>query len=144
MSNIVVSGTGSASLSLLLFNSIICQFCMIISFKKSHPLLAILKGKAKTFNGREIVVPVEYADGGSSVFGDKHALGNAYTPAVADITKDLHRLINYANWSLFINQRRNSSYEPYTRQLKTLSVLKLQTYRSHLKKQLQKICLLLL
>ena len=86
MSNIVVSGTGSASLSAL-----IQQYYMPVLydniFKKSHPLLAILKGKAKTFNGREIVVPVEYADGGSSVFGDKHALGSAYTPAVADIAK---------------------------------------------------------
>jgi hypothetical protein len=86
MSNIVVSGTGSASLSAL-----IQQYYMPVLydniFKKSHPLLAILKGKAKTFNGREIVVPVEYADGGSSVFGDKHALGSAYTPAIAEIAK---------------------------------------------------------
>lgn len=86
MSNIVVSGTGSASLSAL-----IQQYYMPVLydniFKKSHPLLAILKGKAKTFNGREIVVPVEFADGGSSVFGDKHALGSAYTPAIAEIAK---------------------------------------------------------
>jgi hypothetical protein len=84
--NIVVSGTGSASLSAL-----IQQYYMPVLydniFKKSHPLLAILKGKAKTFNGREIVVPVEYADGGSSVFGDQHGLGSAYTPAKADIAK---------------------------------------------------------
>lgn len=86
MSNIVVSGTGSASLSAL-----IQQYYMPVLydniFKKSHPLLAILKGKAKTFNGREIVVPVEYADGGSSVFGDKHTLGSAYAPAIAEIAK---------------------------------------------------------
>ena len=85
-SNIVVSGTGSASLSAL-----IQQYYMPVLydniFKKSHPLLAILKGKAKTFNGREIVVPVEYADGGVSVFGDKHGLGSSYTPAIADIAK---------------------------------------------------------
>lgn len=90
MSNIVVSGTGSASLSAL-----IQQYYMPVLydniFKKSHPLLAILKGKAKTFNGREIVVPVEYADGGASVFGNKHGLANSgsagYTPALADIAK---------------------------------------------------------
>ena len=85
-SNIVVSGTGSASLSAL-----IQQYYMPVLydniFKKSHPLLAILKGKAKTFNGREIVVPVEYADGGNSVFGDQHGLGSAYAPAIADIAK---------------------------------------------------------
>ena len=86
MSNIVVSGTGSASLSAL-----IQQYYMPVLydniFKKSHPLLAILKGKAKTFNGREIVVPVEYADGGVSVFGDQHGLGSSYTPAIAEIAK---------------------------------------------------------
>ena len=86
MSNIVVSGTGSASLSAL-----IQQYYMPVLydniFKKSHPLLAILKGKAKTFNGREIVVPVESADGGASVWGDQHGLGSAYTPAIADIAQ---------------------------------------------------------
>ena len=90
MSNIVVSGTGSASLSAL-----IQQYYMPVLydniFKKSHPLLAILKGKAKTFNGREIVVPVEYADGGASVFGNKHGIANSgsngYVPALADIAK---------------------------------------------------------
>lgn len=87
MSNIVVSGTtGSASLSAL-----IQQYYMPVLydniFKKSHPLLAILKGKAKTFNGREIVVPIEYADGGSSAWGDQHGLGSAYTPAIAEIAK---------------------------------------------------------
>jgi len=86
MSNIVVSGVGNASLSAL-----IQQYYMPVLydniFKKSHPLLAILKGKAKTFNGREIVVPVESADGGASVFGDQHGLGQAYTPAIADIAQ---------------------------------------------------------
>ena len=90
MSNIVVSGTGSASLSAL-----IQQYYMPVLydniFKKSHPLLAILKGKAKTFNGREIVVPVEYAEGGASVWGDQHTLGTSsgqsYTPAIAEIAK---------------------------------------------------------
>jgi len=86
MSNIVVSGVGNASLSAL-----IQQYYMPVLydniFKKSHPLLAILKGKAKTFNGREIVVPVESADGGASVFGDQHGLGSAYTPAIADIAQ---------------------------------------------------------
>ena len=86
MSNIVVSGTGSASLSAL-----IQQYYMPVLydniFKKSHPLLAILKAKAKTFNGRDIVVPVESADGGASAWGDKHALGSAYTPALADIAQ---------------------------------------------------------
>tara|TARA_R100001510_G_scaffold38908_1_gene35297 strand:- start:8137 stop:9231 length:1095 start_codon:yes stop_codon:yes gene_type:complete len=61
-------------------------------FKKSHPLLAILKGKAKTFNGREIVVPIEYAEGGVGVFGDKHTLvandtAGSYVPAIAEIAK---------------------------------------------------------
>jgi len=84
MSNIVVSGTGSASLSAL-----IQQYYMPVLydniFKKSHPLLAILKAKAKTFNGRDIVVPVEYASGGLSAWGDKHTLGTAYAPAIAEI-----------------------------------------------------------
>lgn len=92
MANITVSGTGSASLSAL-----IQQYYMPVLydniFKKSHPLLAILKGKAKTFNGREIVVPVESADGGVSVFGDVHGVGNTgspaggYVPAKADIAQ---------------------------------------------------------
>lgn len=86
MSNIVVNGTGSASLSAL-----IQQYYMPVLydniFKKSHPLLAILKGKAKTFNGREIVVPVESANGGASAWGDQHGLGSAYTPAIADIAQ---------------------------------------------------------
>jgi hypothetical protein len=90
MSNIVVSGTGSASLSAL-----IQQYYMPVLydqiFKKSHPLLALLKSKAKTFNGREIVVPVEYADGSASVWGDQHTLGTSsgqsYTPAIAEIAK---------------------------------------------------------
>lgn len=86
MSNIAVSGTGNASLSAL-----IQQYYMPVLydniFKKSHPLLALLKAKAKTFNGREIVVPVEYADGGASAWGDQHGLGSAYTPALADIAQ---------------------------------------------------------
>ena len=87
MSNILTAGqTGSASLSAL-----IQQYYMPVLydniFKKSHPLLAILKAKAKTFNGREIVVPVESASGGVGVFGDKHGLGSSYTPALADIAQ---------------------------------------------------------
>lgn len=92
MSNIVVAGTGSASLSAL-----IQQYYMPVLydniFKKSHPLLALLKGKAKTFNGREIVVPVESADGGASVWGDRHGIANSgspaggYVPALADIAQ---------------------------------------------------------
>jgi len=86
MSNIVVSGTGSASLSAL-----IQQYYMPVLydniFKKSHPLLALLKAKAKTFNGRDIVVPVEYNEGGATVWGDNHGLGSSYTPALADIAK---------------------------------------------------------
>jgi len=86
MANIMVSGTGNASLSAL-----IQQYYMPVLydniFKKSHPLLAILKAKAKTFNGREIVVPVEFADGATSVFGNQHGLGSAYTPALTDIAK---------------------------------------------------------
>ena len=57
-------------------------------FQKSHPLLAMLKKKAKTYNGREIAIPLEYAEGGSVVWGDQHALGTddagANTPAVSD------------------------------------------------------------
>jgi hypothetical protein len=56
-------------------------------FKKSHPLLSILKAKAKTFNGRQITVPVEYADGSASAWGDKHSLGDAYDPSLVDIAK---------------------------------------------------------
>jgi len=54
-------------------------------FKKSHPLLAILKAKAKTFNGRDIVVPIEYASGGLSAWGDKHVIGSSLSPALAEI-----------------------------------------------------------
>ncbi len=86
MANIMVSGTGNASLSAL-----IQQYYMPVLydniFKKSHPLLALLKAKAKTFNGREIVVPVEYADGGASAWGNQHGLGSAYTPAIAEIAQ---------------------------------------------------------
>ena len=82
----MVSGDGNASLSAL-----IQQYYMPVLydnlFKKSHPLLAIMKAKAKTFNGREIVVPVEYADGATSVFGDQHGIGTAYTPLLKDIQK---------------------------------------------------------
>ncbi len=83
MSNIV---TTSSSLSAL-----IQEYYMPVLydniFKKSHPLLAILKAKAKTFNGRQITVPVEYADGSSSAWGDQHGLGDAYAPAIAEIAK---------------------------------------------------------
>ena len=86
MSNIAVSGTGNASLSAL-----IQQYYMPVLydniFKKSHPLLALMKQKAQTFNGREIVVPVEYQAGGATVFGDKHAISSAYAPALADIAQ---------------------------------------------------------
>ena len=82
----MVSGDGNATLSAL-----IQQYYMPVLydniFKKSHPLLAIMKAKAKTFNGREIVVPIEHADGATSVFGDQHGLGSAYAPALADIAK---------------------------------------------------------
>lgn len=83
MSNIV---TTSSSLSAL-----IQEYYMPVLydniFKKSHPLLAILKAKAKTFNGRQITVPVEYADGSVSAWGDQHGLGSAYAPAIAEIAK---------------------------------------------------------
>ena len=92
MSNIAVSGTGNASLSAL-----IQQYYMPVLydniFKKSHPLLAIMKQKAQTFNGREIVVPVEYQAGGATVFGDRHGIANSgspaggYVPALADIAQ---------------------------------------------------------
>mgnify|MGYP003132181336 FL=1 len=82
----VAGNTGNASLSAL-----IQQYYMPVLydniFKKSHPLLAIMKAKAKTFNGREIVVPVEYADGSGSAWGNQHGLGSAYDPALADIAK---------------------------------------------------------
>jgi len=83
MSNIV---TTSSSLSAL-----IQEYYMPVLydniFKKSHPLLAILKQKAKTFNGRQITVPVEYNDGSVSAWGDQHSLGSSYTPALAEIAK---------------------------------------------------------
>ena len=92
MSNIAVSGTGNASLSAL-----IQQYYMPVLydniFKKSHPLLALMKQKAQTFNGREIVVPVEYQAGGATVFGDRHGIANSgspaggYVPALADIAQ---------------------------------------------------------
>ncbi|MAE86748.1 MAG: hypothetical protein CMB80_28695, partial [Flammeovirgaceae bacterium] len=56
-------------------------------FRKSHPLLSLLKGKAKTFNGRVISVPVEYNDGAGVAWGDQHGLGSSYTPAYAEIAK---------------------------------------------------------
>jgi hypothetical protein len=94
MSNIVVSGTGSASLSAL-----IQQYYMPVLydniFKKSHPLLAILKGKAKTFNGREIVVPVEYAEGGQSVWGDQHQLGTSSAESYTPLKKDIAKTASY-------------------------------------------------
>lgn len=86
MSNIVVSGTGYLSLSALIQQYYMPELYDQI-FKKSHPVLALLKGKAKTFNGRSIVVPVEYNDGGASAWGDQHTLAGAYTPAIADIAK---------------------------------------------------------
>ena len=92
MSNIAVSGPGNASLSAL-----IQQYYMPVLydniFKKSHPLLAIMKQKAQTFNGREIVVPVEYQAGGATVFGDRHGIANSgspaggYVPALTDIAQ---------------------------------------------------------
>jgi len=60
-------------------------------FKKSHPLLAIMKQKAQTFNGRQIVVPVEYQAGGQTVFGDRHGIANAssngYVPTNVEIAQ---------------------------------------------------------
>ena len=52
-------------------------------FVKSHPLTAILKGKAKSFNTREIGVPIEYAEAGASnvTWGGP---GQTYTPATTD------------------------------------------------------------
>lgn len=52
-------------------------------FKKSHPLASILKKKAKSFNGREIGVPIEYAEAGSGnvVWGTP---GSTLTPATTD------------------------------------------------------------
>ena len=88
MSNIV---TTSSSLSAL-----IQEYYMPVLydniFKKSHPLLAILKGKAKTFNGRQITVPLEYNDGSASAWGDRHtlvseAVAGSYVPALAEIAK---------------------------------------------------------
>ena len=91
MANIVVSGTGYLSLSALIQEYYMPELYDQI-FKKSHPVLALLKSKAKTFNGRTIVVPLEYADGGASAWGDAHALitdssAPSYTPALADIAK---------------------------------------------------------
>tara|TARA_R110000824_G_scaffold336951_1_gene523453 strand:- start:200 stop:1219 length:1020 start_codon:yes stop_codon:yes gene_type:complete len=54
-------------------------------FVKSHPLSAILKKKAKTYNGREIGVPLEYAEAGSGnvKWGGQHASGDL-APATTD------------------------------------------------------------
>lgn len=54
-------------------------------FVKSHPLSAILKKKAKTYNGREIGVPLEYAEAGSGnvKWGGQHATGDL-APATTD------------------------------------------------------------
>ena len=87
MSNILTSGSApGGSLSAL-----IQQYYMPVLydniFKKSHPLLALMKQKAQTFNGREIVVPVEYQAGGQTAFGDQHTISSAYNPAIADIAQ---------------------------------------------------------
>jgi len=54
-------------------------------FVKSHPLAAMLKEKAKTYNGRQIGVPLEYADSGSGnvYWGGQHGATDL-TPAVID------------------------------------------------------------
>ena len=83
MSNIV---TSSSSLSALIQEYYMPELFDQI-FKKSHPLLALLKGKAKTFNGRVISVPVEYNDGAGVAWGDQHGLGSAYTPEYKEIAK---------------------------------------------------------
>ena len=76
--------TSSSSLSAL-----IQQYYMPVLydniFKKSHPLLALMKQKAQTFNGREIIVPVEYQEGGATVFRDQHTISSAYNPAIAGV-----------------------------------------------------------
>ncbi len=82
--------TSSSSLSAL-----IQQYYMPVLydniFKKSHPLLALMKQKAQTFNGRQIVVPVEYQAGGQTVFGDRHGIANAssngYVPTNVEIAQ---------------------------------------------------------
>jgi len=92
MSNIVST---SASLSALIQEYYMPELYDQI-FKKSHPLLSLLKSKAKTFNGRVISVPLEHADGGAVAWGDAHTLltdsGDAsgtpsYTPAYVEIAK---------------------------------------------------------
>lgn len=54
-------------------------------FVKSHPLAAMLKEKAKTYNGRQIGVPLEYADSGSGnvYWGGQHGATDL-TPATID------------------------------------------------------------
>ena len=52
-------------------------------FVKRHPLSAILKKKAKTFNGRKFSLPLEYGEGGNVAWGAKHA-EDALTLAVSD------------------------------------------------------------
>lgn len=54
-------------------------------FVKSHPLAAMLKEKAKTYNGRQIGVPLEYADSGTGnvYWGGQHGATDL-TPAVID------------------------------------------------------------
>tara|TARA_R100001463_G_scaffold10294_1_gene30198 strand:+ start:5127 stop:6146 length:1020 start_codon:yes stop_codon:yes gene_type:complete len=54
-------------------------------FVKSHPLASMLKKKAKTYNGREIGVPLEYAESGSAnvKWGGQHGSGDL-APTVTD------------------------------------------------------------
>jgi len=54
-------------------------------FVKSHPLAAMLKKKAKTYNGREIGVPLEFAEAGSGnvKWGGMHG-STDLAPAVTD------------------------------------------------------------
>ena len=54
-------------------------------FVKSHPLASMLKKKAKTYNGREIGVPLEYAEAGSGnvKWGGQHG-STDLAPATTD------------------------------------------------------------
>ena len=66
-------------------------------FVKRHPLSAILKKKAKTFNGRKFSLPLEYGEGGNVAWGAKHA-----EDALALHGKDRDDVREFQMWHLLL------------------------------------------